>query len=265
MIESGIEWTDFSWNYWHGCQKVSPGCDNCYAERLDTRWGHDFTEIRFIEKSLEKPLKISQPSSFFVNAFSDFFDARVSDEKRLMVIDVMRKAPHHSYVILTKRPRIMHNFLAGLADVPENWIFGVSVEDEKYLWRLHELRESNCKTRMASIEPLLGAIDRRELAKALGPNNAHPSSSEINWVIAGGESGPNPRICFPEWLSGIRDVSSDFGIPFFLKQIGGSKKCPVCHSWGCSLLDGQQRRSFPPGYHIHKNVLEHFLDYIESD
>ena len=155
--------------------------------------------------------------------------------------------PEHTYQILTKRPRAMKNYLAKMkVKCPPNWWFGVSVESERYLWRIFELRSiPQITTRFVSIEPLLERIDPRELAKAIGPHYQYPGS-EINWTITGGESDfHNPRPCDLDWLRIIRDVCVELGIPFYLKQLGGKTKC-TCHgSWGCAELDGRTWKEYP--------------------
>lgn len=248
--KSLIQWTDYTWNYIWGCTKVSPGCDRCYAERFTKRLGRDFSEIRLIPNNLNKPLKVKEPSRFFVNGFSDFFHHEVTDEMRGKMVDVMNGAPQHVYQILTKRPGPMRRWLEQFKseDVPSNWWFGVSVESEKYLWRIYELRQTNCKTRFVSIEPLLESIDRRELAKALGPNYNYPDN-EIDWTIVGGESDfSKPRPCDPNWIRAIRDVcGGEFGfrIPFYLKQLGGRSHCECHGAYGCCVLDGKVHHEFP--------------------
>ena len=264
--DSGIEWADESWNYWWGCLKVSPGCNGCYAERFTKGvQGRDFDVIRYIPNSLDKPLrpKFREPTRFFVNAFSDFFDIRVPDSERDKVIEVMKQSPQHVYIILTKRPRIARQYLSKFGKLPENWWFGVSVESEQYLWRIHELRDiPQISTRIVSIEPLIDHIDERELAKAIGPHYEHPGAS-IDWIITGGESGPSPRKCDPNWIRSVRDVCFEYNIPFFLKQHGGRRKC-AHGSYGCCVLDGKIYHQYPEELQRHPSILRR-IDHGISD
>src|SRR5437773_1220529 len=136
---SEIEWTDASWNPVRGCDKISPGCKHCYAERFAERFrgvkGHAFEQgfdLRLVPEKLAEPLKWSKPKKIFVNSMSDLFHEGVPEAYILQVCEVMRKADWHTYQVLTKRSQRMRDLLNGplseFAALGHVW-WGVSVED----------------------------------------------------------------------------------------------------------------------------------------
>lgn len=220
---SGIEWTEATWNPTTGCDRISPGCDNCYALTLAKRLkamgnskyqmdgdprtsgpGFAITEHPF---ALDIPRRWSSPRLVFVNSMSDLFHARVSTSFIQDVFRVMKETPHHTYQILTKRPRRAVR-LAGELPWPSNVWLGVSVETTDQLWRLDDLRCVPARTRFVSAEPLVSSLAGIDL-------------SGIHWLIAGGESGPRHRPLDPEWVRELRDVCGEQGVAFFFKQWGG--------------------------------------------
>ena len=214
---SNIEWTDATWNPVRGCTKVSPGCKHCYAETFAERFrgvpGHPFEQgfdLRLVESAIDLPLKWRSPRRIFVNSMSDLFHEDVPDLFIRRVFDVMRRARQHEFQVLTKRSERMAEVVAGL-DVPDNVWLGVSVENEKYVSRIDDLREVRATVRFLSVEPLLGPIPRLDLRG-------------IHWVIVGGESGPRARPMAPAWVRTIRDRCRREGVPFFFKQWGGVRK-----------------------------------------
>ncbi|MGH4016039.1 MAG: DUF5131 family protein [Pseudonocardiaceae bacterium] len=159
------------------------------------------------EDALEVPKRWAAPRVVFVNSMSDLFHARIPDDFVHRVFDVMAQTPRHTYQVLTKRPIR----LARMADVlpwPENVWMGVSVEDAKQAWRVSRLREVPAAVRFVSAEPLLGPLGDLDL-------------DGVDWLIAGGESGPNHRPMDPEWVAGLRDACHVAGVAFFFKQWGG--------------------------------------------
>lgn len=214
---SGIEWTESTWNPLTGCDKVSPGCKFCYAERMAKRlkamgqpnYANGF-KLTLHESALEKPLEWKKPQIIFVNSMSDLFHKDVPVEFVLRTFDVMRRANWHTFQVLTKRAERLEE-LNELIDWPENVWMGVSVETEKYTYRIDHLRRTGAKTKFLSLEPLLGPLSNLNLAK-------------INWAIVGGESGPGARLMKREWVTEIRDQCLAAKVPFFFKQWGGVQK-----------------------------------------
>jgi len=215
--KSAIEWTESTWNPVTGCTKISPGCDNCYAERLALRlqamgqpnYAHGF-ELTLQERMLELPLRWKVPQMIFVNSMSDLFHKDVPEDYVQRVFDVMRRASHHVFQVLTKRSQRLARLNPKL-DWPPNVWMGVSVESAKYRFRIDQLRETGAAVKFLSLEPLLGPLPNLDF-------------SGIDWVIVGGESGPGARAMRREWVLDIRDQCKDAGIPFFFKQWGGTNK-----------------------------------------
>ena len=214
---SGIEWTESTWNPLTGCDKVSPGCKFCYAERMAKRlkamnqpnYANGF-KLTLHESALEKPLEWKKPQVIFVNSMSDLFHKDVPVEFVLRTFDVMRRADWHTFQVLTKRAERLEE-LSPLIDWPDNVWMGVSVETEKYTYRIDHLRRTGAKTKFLSLEPLLGPLPNLDL-------------TGINWAIVGGESGPGARPMQREWVTEIRDQCLAVKVPFFFKQWGGVQK-----------------------------------------
>lgn len=225
-IQSNIEWTDATWNPVTGCTEVSPGCDHCYAKVFAERWrgipGHHYEQgfdLRLWTERLEYPLKWKKPRRIFVNSMSDLFHQKVPDEFILKVFEIMARADWHIFQVLTKRPSRLARMIPAITKVLSNisntgdiwpkhiWI-GVSVETMQYSWRVDELQKVPAAIRFISAEPLLGSLTDLNL---LG----------IQWLIAGGESGPGFRVCEPEWVEKLQEKCSNAGVAFFFKQWGG--------------------------------------------
>ncbi len=214
---SAIEWTESTWNPLTGCDKVSPGCKFCYAERMAKRlhamgqpnYANGF-KLTLHESALEKPLEWKKPQIIFVNSMSDLFHKDVPVEFIQRTFDVMRRAHWHTFQVLTKRAERLEE-LSPQIDWPENVWMGVSVETEKYTFRIDHLRRTGAKTKFLSLEPLLGPLPNLDL-------------KNINWAIVGGESGPGARPVMQEWVTGIRDQCLAARVPFFFKQWGGVQK-----------------------------------------
>lgn len=208
-LSSGIEWTEATWNPWHGCSRISPGCAHCYMYRDKRRYGQDPASIMRSKTSFDAPRKWHEPRVIFTCSWSDFF-IEEADAWRDEAWDVIRSTPQHTYQVLTKRPSRVSGHL------PTGWPFhnvwlGVSVENPRFYWRIDELTQIQASVRFLSIEPLLA------------PMNDLPLKG-ISWVIVGGESGPRCRPMRPEWVRDIRDQCSRAGVPFFFKQWGGVQK-----------------------------------------
>lgn len=215
--KSTIEWTEATWNPVTGCTKISPGCDNCYAERLALRlqamgqpnYVNGF-KLTLQERMLELPTKWKTPQVIFVNSMSDLFHRDVPTAYILRVFDVMRRAHWHRFQVLTKRSLRLSR-LSKEIDWPANVWMGVSVESSDYKFRIDHLRETQALVKFLSLEPLLGPLPGLDMGG-------------IDWVIVGGESGPGARPMRREWVLDIRDQCLKAGVPFFFKQWGGTNK-----------------------------------------
>ena len=217
MSSSRIEWTDATWNPVTGCTKVSPGCKHCYAERLAVRleamgqpnYRNGF-KLTIHENTLDLPLQWKKPQTIFVNSMSDLFHPGVPEDFILNVFDVMRRASWHRFQVLTKRSgRLVE--LDSKIDWPPNVWMGVSVENLDYAYRIGHLSDTAANVKFLSLEPLIGPLPDLNL-------------DHIDWVIAGGESGPGARAVKQEWLTDIRDQCTRAEVPFFFKQWGGVNK-----------------------------------------
>lgn len=214
---SGIEWTESTWNPVTGCNKVSPGCKHCYAERMAERllamgqpnYRNGF-ELTLQPQMLELPLQWKRPQTIFVNSMSDLFHKDVPLSYIARVFDIMHRAHWHRFQVLTKRADRLASLEREL-EWPENIWMGVSVENAEYVDRIDDLRATRARVKFLSLEPLLGPL--REL-----------SLEGIDWVIVGGESGPGARPMDPMWVSEIRDQCRRAGVAFFFKQWGGVNK-----------------------------------------
>ena len=214
---SKIEWTESTWNPCTGCSKISSGCRNCYAERMALRlqaagspnYINGF-RVTLHEHALKLPLRWRQPRTIFVNSMSDLFHKDVPLEFIVKVFDVMHQASHHRFQVLTKRSSRLAQISLTL-HWPDNVWMGVTVENADYIDRIEDLRQTSAAVKFISFEPLLGPIPDIDL-------------SGINWVIVGGESGPNARPMKSEWAVDIRNQCLDADIPFFFKQWGGVNK-----------------------------------------
>lgn len=224
-ITSKIEWTDATWNPWMGCHKVSQGCKNCYMFREQKQYGNDPNLIRKSKTRFNDPLKWKTPRRIFTCSWSDFF-IEEADEWRAEAWDIIRATPHHTYQILTKRPERINQCL------PDDWFprnvwWGVSIESKEHLSRWDildsELHYHAPQVMFVSAEPLLGPIDFTEIFQEIdvGDEEIQWWTRSPDWVIVGGESGPNARPMHPDWARGIRDQCQDSLIPFFFKQWGG--------------------------------------------
>jgi protein gp37 len=214
---SSIEWTESTWNPITGCTKISPGCKHCYAERMAKRlqamgqpnYARGF-RVTLQEQALELPLRWKKPQTIFVNSMSDLFHEDVPATFIRHVFDVMVRCHWHRFQILTKRSERLLTLSPKLPWTPNIWM-GVSVESKEYYSRIRDLRATGAFVKFLSCEPLLGPLPRMPL-------------KGIDWVIAGGESGPRSRPMEPAWVEGICYQCAKAGVPFFFKQWGGTNK-----------------------------------------
>lgn len=257
MNETGIIWTEATWNPMSGCEKITAGCAFCYAATLAENKrgtaafpnGFDLT-IR--PHKLNEPRRLKTPSLIFVNSMSDLFWDKIPDDYRNRVMDVIEETPQHQYQVLTKRPEIMLAY-SRRRKLPGNFWAGTTIENQAVAHRADTLRQVDAEIRFVSAEPLIGPLKL--------------NWSGIHWCITGGESGlhlTQPRLCearglvrhtngkwIPrddrtEWVRVIRDDCTAAGTKFFHKQWGG----PTPKSGG-RMLDGRTWDEFPrlPGDH----------------
>jgi protein gp37 len=221
-----IEWTHppgykgETWNPATGCTKVSQGCKNCFAEGVAERfWGErKFTDVRIHPERIGSPLRWRDPRFVFVNSMSDLFHEDIAFSFVACVVDVMLQTPRHRYIVLTKRPQRAKDFYQWCADqggdVPNNLILGVSAEDQKtFDERVPVILECPAACYAVSYEP---ALDQVDFCFGSYPR----SGPHVEWLIAGGESGPNARPCDVSWIRSAVSQARDSGFPVFVKQLG---------------------------------------------
>jgi len=217
MINSKINWTDHSLNFWIGCKKIREGCANCYMFREQKRYGDDPANIhRTTQNTWNQVNKFKPGEKVFVCSWGDFF-IEEADPWRDEAWAVMRKRPDLIWILLTKRIENVRGRLP--ADWGDGWpnVIGmVTAENQK--WADHDipiLINLPFRWKGISIEPMLGPID---LDKTCGPTWCW--RAEISWIICGGESGPGARPMHPDWPKVLRDQCGNMEIPFFMKQWG---------------------------------------------
>lgn len=248
--KTGIQWTDATWNPVSGCSKVSLGCKNCYAERDWARlsknpkspyFGRAFTDVKCHPERLDQPLRWRAPRRIFVNSMSDLFHEDVPSLFISHVFAIMALTKEHTFQILTKRPARMREYLLEIQNddkdlqrwgrcAPEKhpcsagyiedrdwplanvWL-GVSVENQAAAdERIPILLDTPAAVRFLSVEPLLEHVD-------LGITRRTP---KLDWVIIGGESGPNARPCNVDWIRSILNYCRAAKVPAFVKQLGAN-------------------------------------------
>jgi len=215
--QSSIEWTEATWNPVTGCDKVSPGCKFCYAERMAMRlkamgqsnYRNGF-EVTLQPQMLDVPDAWKRPRTIFVNSMSDLFHKAVPEDFIQRVFESMNRAHWHQYQVLTKRADRLLEIDARLPWASHIWQ-GVSVESREYVGRIALLRRTHAHIKFLSLEPLIGPLPDLNL-------------NGIHWVIVGGESGPGARPIDETWVLDIRDQCLSARVPFFFKQWGGVNK-----------------------------------------
>lgn len=244
---SAIEWTDHTFNPWIGCQKVSPGCDHCYAEAMmDHRlgrveWGPHGERRRTSVANWRKPLQWAKAANgtrpkVFCASLADVFDNQVPAAWRRDLFDLIWATPELDWLLLTKRPENIAKMLPGAIGEVELWPWrnvwlGVSAErQEEADQRIPHLLATPAEVRFVSAEPLLGRINFTRIATHGGWYDAlkgwrdvrtSPAPEGIvDWIIAGGESGKSARPTHPDWVRSIRDQCQASGTAFFFKQWG---------------------------------------------
>lgn len=268
-----IEWTEHTWNPFVGCTIHTAGCTNCYAMRTAARLqGYGMPAYQGVVKmvngkpiwtgrinvsatAMDKPLKMREPSIFFVNSMSDFFHKDAPVDGQVRALRVMLDTPHHTYQVLTKRPDLIRKLMthAELAEWPTHIWIGATVERADCAHRIDELRNVPAKVRFLSVEPLIGPLGPVDLAG-------------IHWVIVGGESGPGARPMKAEWAREACDECHRQQVPLFFKQWGIVENNPLYHQApvfedpaqyvrrvdphgkGGALVDGKLWHQFPRAF-----------------
>lgn len=265
MAVTNIEWCSsrrpdgtlppgYTFNPWYGCTRVSPGCMRCYAETLmDTRyhkveWGPGRQRKRTTAEYWKQPLRWDRAAAaagerhrVFCASLADVFDPEVPDEWRADLYLLIRATPNLDWLLLTKRPEKMRDWvLSAGGDYPNVWL-GVSVEDQQRAdERIETLMLTPAVVRFLSVEPLLGPIHIKRWTIREHGLRAIGAKPGLGWVIVGGESGPGARPINPEWVRSIRDACVSARVPFFFKQWGGVNKKVTGRD-----LDGRTWDEFP--------------------
>lgn len=230
--QTGIGWTNATWNPWMGCTRVSPGCAHCYMFRDMARYGRDPNVVTRSKTKFAEPLRWKTPRRVFTCSWSDWFHEG-ADAWRDEAWEIIRRTPHLTYQILTKRPERIEAHLpwGAYGDPWPNVWLGVSVENQRHAYRASLLATIPAAVRFVSAEPLLSAVTfPASTLKALG------------WVIVGGESGPEHRGANLDWFRHLRDQCRAAGVAFFLKQLGGH---PDARTHEKAILDGRTYTEFP--------------------
>ena len=241
MKKTKIEWTEETWNPTTGCDKVSAGCKNCYAEVMANRlqamktpgYENGF-EFSIMPDRLNQPIKKKKGTKYFVNSMSDLFHEKMPIEFLNKVIGVIELTPQHIYQILTKREDRMYDYF-NQRSIPDNIWLGVSVEDKKHgVPRIDKLRNINASIKFLSIEPLLEDIGEIDL-------------KGIDWVIVGGESGVKARPMKKEWTLNIKRQCEEQNVAFFFKQWGtwGADGVRRSKSLNGRELEGKEWNEYP--------------------
>jgi protein gp37 len=268
MGDTSIQWTDKTWNPTRGCSRVSPGCVNCYAERIAERFsthanqdgdraggvfagfahrvnGHPAWtgKVELIESKLTEPLHWKKPRRIFVNSMSDLFHEELHFDDISDVWNVMKSAPHHTYQILTKRAERMAALMPRLVVLhgilPCVWL-GVSVEDQQRAdERIPLLLQTPAAVRFVSYEPALGPVDFSKWLPAV-PYRGKFDIDWLDWIIVGGESGPGARPFDVAWARHCRDQCKAARVAFFFKQYGAQPRMPIPEGEHDSFLDSQR-------------------------
>lgn len=234
LIESQIvEWTEQAWNPITGCAKISTGCANCYAEK-QAEWLHRMNNPRYKngfrltlhEDLLEQPLKWRKPRRIFIGSMSDIFQRAIPEDFVLRAFETMNRCPQHTFIVLTKRAERMEELAPKIVWTDNIWL-GVTVEEAAYKERIDCLRNTPAVRKFVCAEPLIGDLGQVDL-------------TGIDWLVIGGESGPNCRPIAEDWVASLRDQCREQGIMFTFKQWGGVKR-----KENGSLLQGEYHHDLP--------------------
>ena len=240
MKPTKIEWTQASWNPTIGCDKVSSGCKNCYAQamakRLQAIGNPDYKDgfaFKMLPQRLDEPKRNKKPTLYFVNSMSDLFHQKMDFGFLERVMQVITDTPHHQYQILTKRPHTMKEYFSK-REIPPNVWLGTTVESSKVKSRIDLIRDLSASVKWLSCEPLISDLGELDLRG-------------IDWVIAGGESGANARAMKEEWVLNIKRQCEAQNVAFFFKQWGawGSDGVKRSKKENGALLGGKIYQAYP--------------------
>ena len=217
MSKSKIEWTETTWNPVTGCSEISTGCKNCYARRMAFRlkamrsknYRNGF-DVTCHDHLIDSPLTWKKSRTIFVNSMSDLFHEEVPITFIQKIFKTMNSAANHTFQALTKRSSRLLELNTHLNWSKNIWM-GVTVEDKAAKYRIDQLRETNAYVKFLSLEPLLNDLGALNL-------------TDIDWVIVGGESGPQSRPMQEQWVENIKEQCLSAQVPFFFKQWGGTNK-----------------------------------------
>ena len=255
--ETGIAWTDHTFSPWWGCVKVSPACTNCYAETFAKRlgfkvWGPESVRRKFGDKHWNEPLRWNAAAErdsvrrrVFCSSMADVFEDHPDiGIERLRLFALIEATPSLDWQLLTKRPENLSTMLplAWLTEPRKNVWLGTTVENQEYAeQRLPDLLSVDAAVHFVSYEPALGYVDFRPwLDHECGTPPHSRCPNQIDWIIAGGESGPRHRPPVPAWFQSVRDQCKASRTRFFFKQHGGARPTD-----GGDLLDGVRHKQFP--------------------
>jgi protein gp37 len=236
--QTGIGWAGGTWNPWMGCTKIDPGCDHCYMFVEQRRYGQDPEKVRRSKTRFHAPEKWKDPRLIFTCSWSDWFHVD-ADPWRDDAWDVIRRTPHHTYQILTKRHGRIAKHLPPDWPLPNVWL-GVSGADHD---GFHRRARALAKVpgdfvRFMSAEPLVGRVQ---------VTAAQLREYRLDWVIVGGESQPGCRPMALDWAREIRDACVEADVPLFLKQLGGH---PKKRADAEAVLDGRTWTQMPKGFEV---------------
>lgn len=233
MNETGIIWTQATWNPASGCERITPGCKYCYAltlaeQKRGTRAFPNGFDLTIRPHKLVEPFRRRQPSLIFVNSMSDLFWEAIPNDYRDQIVDVIEQTPQHQYQVLTKRPDAMLAY-SRRRQLPPNFWAGVTIESNLYADRADVLRKVKAEIRFVSAEPILDELSKLDL-------------TDIQWLITGGESGLHlkdpairarrglaepiagkwrPMPSRYHWVTDLRDWAAKMSVSFLHKQWGG--------------------------------------------
>jgi len=260
VSKTKIEWADRVWNPVTGCTKISPGCQNCYAERMSKRLAgrcgypkDDPFMVTLHPERLDEPLHWRKTSRIFVCSMADLFHDDVPTKFIIDCLSIMAEAYQHTFMILTKRPERMREILThetiandvwlqtsrGVNAEPSPWPLpnvwlGVTAENQEQAnKRIPVLLQIPAAVRFVSVEPMLGPVDLRNLKYdgdildamageylSTDGSEAYVPWNKLDWVICGGESGPRARPMHRDWVRSLRDQCQAAETSFFFKQWG---------------------------------------------
>ena len=247
---SKITWCDHTFSPWIGCAQVSPGCDFCYAKSWAKRFGQPELwkgqRRRTSAANWKKPLAWNAQAKaegrryrVFCSSLADVFDNQVPDEWRAHLWLLISATPHLDWLLLTKRPQNIANMLPRMASIvgarwpwPNVWLGTTAENQDELNRRAPHLLNVEARVHFLSCEPLLGQLDLGNIIPAspilrpfdifqgLNAKGSREVPHGIDWVIVGGESGPDARPMHPDWVRSLRDQCVERGVPFHFKQWG---------------------------------------------